>query len=115
PPIRAQAAADLSDRLMRAKIFQPSSEEGVAAWKWLFSHRTTLLCPADRALLQDGRGQVIAHDALLRWYSPIAISNSALAKSDPMLLTPRLMSCFLQQFAGAVPNDTTAIVSGSVT
>lgn len=114
-PIRARAAADLSARLTDAGIFRPSSEEGEAAWKWLFAHRTALLCPADRELLQEGKGQLIAHDALLRWYSPFAISNSALAKSDPMLLTPRLMSCFLQQLASAGPNETTAIVSGSMT
>jgi len=114
-PVRAEAAADLSARLTAAGIFQPSAEEGAEAWKWLFAHRTTLLCPADRALLEEGRGQTLAQDALLRWYSPFAISNSALAKSDPLLLTPRLMSCFLQQLAGTAPSETTAIVSGSIT
>jgi predicted exporter len=114
-PIRAQAAADLSDKLTKAGIFRPGAEEGMAVWTWLFAHRTTLLCPADRELLQRGQGGVVAQDALLRWYSPFAIANSALAKSDPMLLTPRLMSCFLQQLAGAVPSESTAIVSGSIT
>ncbi|GAB2179351.1 MMPL family transporter [Dongia sp. agr-C8] len=115
PSVREEAAVDLSNRLTAAGIFQPSADEGVAAWKWLFAHRTTLLCPADRKLLEQGQGAALARDALLRWYSPFAVSDSALAKSDPLLLTPRLMSCFLQPLAGAAPNEATAIVSGRIT
>jgi predicted exporter len=113
PAMRAEAAADLTSRLNQTGIFRSTTDDGVALWSWLFSHRTDLLCPADRRLLERGEGSVVTHDALLKWYSPFGISNSKLLQSDPLLLTPRLMSCFVR-FAGVRRPEKAIIVSGRI-
>jgi predicted exporter len=109
------AAEDLSNSLVKRGLLRPSAVDGADAWAWLFAHRTTLLCPDDRARLQRGEGKAMARDALLRWYSPFAVSNSALLKSDPLLLTPRLMSCSLGQLSGTSTDGNVSIISGSIT
>src|SRR4051812_1858338 len=92
---RGKAAADLTQALDGLGFFKPSATEGRALWDWVFANRTALLCPKDLALLQAGRGREIADDALRQWYAPFGIANSGLLKSDPLLLTPRLMKCLL--------------------
>ena len=115
PAERTKAAADLSESLVKAGLFRPSAEDGAEAWRWLFAHRASLLCPADRTRLQHGEGRALAHEALLRWYAPFGAANSGLLKSDPLLLTPRLMSCLLGPLAAGRTSQAGAIVSGSVT
>jgi predicted exporter len=111
---RGKAAVDLTDSLVKAGLLRPSAEDGAEAWNWLFAHRTGLLCPDDKTALQQDRGQVLAQDALTRWYSPLGFSNSALLKSDPLLLTPRLMSCSLKGLVGNGATANASIVSGSI-
>jgi predicted exporter len=112
---RSKAAADLAKTLSDLGIFQSNATEGRAFWDWVFAHRTALLCPQDKKLLQDRRGKAIADDALAQWYAPFGAANSGLLKSDPMLLAPRLMKCLLgPALAMRTPSDA-ALVSGTIT
>jgi len=115
PAKRAEAIADLTKSLEQSGIFKSNSADGRAIWDWVFSHRTALLCPKDKALLEAGHGDRIAQDALRQWYTPFGLSNSSLLASDPMLLTPRLMQCLLGSAATLQWNGAASLVSGSIT
>lgn len=113
---RRQAGADaLSQALVAAGAFRPATDEGRALWSWLFALRTTLLCPADRALLASGQGAVIAQEALRQWYGGFGISDSRLLQTDPLLLTPRLLQCFAAAAMAQVPGPDVVILSGRIT
>jgi predicted exporter len=113
---RGAAASDLTQRLSDLGFFRPIAADGRALWDWVFAQRTVLACPQDKVLLRDGRGDIIARDALTQWYMPFGVANSALLKSDPLLLAPRLMKCLLAR-VGALqsPSAQATVVSGSIT
>lgn len=115
-PDRRQAAADeLSQALAAAGLFRPVSEEGRELWSWLFAQRTSLLCPADRALLQAGSGMAIQRQALQQWFGGFGISDSRLLETDPLLLTPRLLQCFVAGGMGGLPGGDVVVLSGRIT
>ena len=110
---RQAASADLSETLAATGRFRSMDDEGEALWRWLFSHRMSLLCEADRERLEAGRGEAIAEEARRQWYGPASVGFGGLAAEDPLLLTNRLLGCVLsgasaQSAAGA------EIVSGAI-
>lgn len=113
-PVRKQAVADLTVALVNAGLFRPSSDDAKAIWEWAFSHRGSLLCRADRLRLQNGGGQGLMAEALQQWYSPFSISNSSLLKSDPMLLTPRVVGCIFNSALPGKPLQDADLISGSI-
>lgn len=113
---RRQAASEsLSGALVEAGVFMPAAEEGRELWSWLFASRTSLLCPADRTLLEAGKGQVMAREALRQWFGSFGISDSRLLQTDPLLLTPRLLQCFLASALSQMPGGDVVILSGRIT
>jgi predicted exporter len=111
---RRAAHAELSDALVATGHFRPADADGETLWRWFFAHRASLLCPADRARLEAGEGGAIAAEALRQWYAPSMLGMGGLLKSDPFLLTNRLLACLLPgSLAHAAPSA--EILLGSVT
>lgn len=111
---RHAGAKALSDALLATGYFQSSMADGEAVWKWLFAHRASMLCPADRQRLEAGRGAEIALDAKRAWYSPFGMGGAGLMKSDPLLLTNRLLGCVLPPSLRNGPQQQAEIISGRV-
>ena len=111
---RGKAAADLTKALTDLGLFQSNATDGRALWDWVFAHRSGLLCPKDKALLLESKGGVMARDALTQWYTPFGFANSGLVKTDPMLLTPRLMKCLLGSAAPVQMAGDWTLVSGGI-
>ncbi|MEX2249512.1 MAG: hypothetical protein WD671_07740, partial [Parvibaculum sp.] len=110
---RRTALAELSDALTATGHFRAADTDGETLWRWFFAHRASLLCPADRARLEAGEGKVIADEALRQWYAPSLVGMGGLLKSDPFLLTNRLLGCLLPgSLARAAPSA--EILSGSI-
>lgn len=112
---RHRAAAALLSGLVASGNFRPSSEDGEALWQWLFANRTQMLCPADRLRLEQGEGAAVARDALLQWYAPMGSGGAALLKSDPLLLTNRLLACLTPSSIRMLPRADAEIISGVIT
>jgi len=113
-PRERRAAIDaLSASLTDTGHFNAADVDGEALWKWLFFHRATLLCPDDRVLLETSGGSAIVDDALRQWYAPSMVGMGGLLKSDPFLLTNRLLGCLAP---GAFTSDVPAaeMLSGSI-
>ncbi|MDP1627316.1 MMPL family transporter [Parvibaculum sp.] len=108
---RGAALADLSDALAATGYFRAADVDGEALWRWFFVHRASLLCPADRARLEAGEGEAIANQALRQWYAPGSTGAGGLLKSDPLLLTNRLLGCLLPR--SFLPGSAD-ILSGSI-
>lgn len=115
PQDRHDAAATLVAELSATGLFKSSSVDAEGLWRWLFAHRTSLLCAADRERLSTGKGTEIAADALRQWYSPMGMGGSDLLRSDPLLLTSRLLGCLMPASIRAMPGEASEIVSGSIT
>lgn len=111
---RRTAAGALDDALTATGFFHSSLLDGEAQWRWLFSNRTTMLCPADRARLESDRGREIALEALRQWYAPMGAVSSRLLDTDPLLLTQRLTSCLAPAAAGAASNPSIEVISGAI-
>ncbi len=94
PALREAAAADLRNALVATGLFVPADDEGAALGRYLFAQRAQLLCPADRALLEDGQGGVLAQQALAQIYAPLVPVSGELLRADPLLLTLRLADCW---------------------
>ena len=94
PRQRAAAAADLRAALVATGLFIAAEDEAEALARYLFAHRDQLLCPPDRALLEDGQGVVLAQHALAQIYAPLVPIQGDLLRADPMLLTMRLADCW---------------------
>ncbi|ABS63115.1 putative lipoprotein transmembrane [Parvibaculum lavamentivorans DS-1] len=109
--LRRSALADLSEVLSATGHFRAADADGEALWRWFFAHRASLLCPADRTLLEAREGEVIANDALRQWYAPGSTGAGGLLKSDPFLLTNRLLGCLLPR---AFQPGTAGMLSGSI-
>lgn len=109
--MRGAALADLSEALAATGYFRAADVEGEALWRWFFGHRTSLLCPSDRARLEAGEGETIANEALRQWYAPASTGAGGLLKSDPLLLTNRLLGCLLPR--SFLPGSAD-ILSGSI-
>ena len=115
PSLRAQAATRLTDLLEETGLFRPSSQDAEELWRWLHTHRTELLCSADKARLADGRGDEMAADALRQWYAPTGIAASRLLQTDPLLLTSRLLGCLVPAGMRGMADGDGSVVSGSIT
>ncbi len=113
--LRQQAMAELSEGLVAAGLFRPSSEDVAAVWAWVFAHRDRLLCAADRSRLQQGQGAALAQEILAQWYSPFSVSNAGLLESDPLLLAPRFMACLAAATGQNSSLGSAAVLSGSIT
>lgn len=110
---RQAARTALSEALIATGRFHPMDEEGEALWRWLFAHRTSLLCEGDHETLEAGRGETIAQEALRRWYGPASVGFGGLVAEDPLLLTNRLLNCVLPGVSA--PSAAGAeIVSGTI-
>jgi len=110
---RQTARMELSEALAATERFHPMDEEGEALWRWLFAHRTSLLCEADRETLEAGHGDTIAQEALRQWYGPASVGFGGLVSQDPLLLTNRLLNCVLP--GASAPSAAGAeIVSGTI-
>lgn len=96
----AAAAADLEAELEASGVWQSLDDEAGALWRWLFAHRAHLLCPDDRALLEGGRGAVIAADAMARIHASLLPLPGRLLRDDPLLLTLRLVDCLMPRGPG---------------
>ncbi|MBO6904626.1 MAG: hypothetical protein JJ865_06685, partial [Parvibaculum sp.] len=92
---RQAARAELSEALVATGRFHTLDDEGEALWRWLFAHRTSLLCEEDRETIEVGEGGVIAEEALRQWYGPASVGFGGLAARDPLLLTNRLLGCII--------------------
>ncbi len=114
PQARRDAATALAAELTATGLFKPSSVDAEGLWKWLFAHRARFLCNDDRERLMAGRGGEISADALRQWYAPMGIGGSALLKSDPLLLTGRLLGCMVPPGMRMMPDASAEIVSGGI-
>lgn len=110
---RRLAAAELVQALAADGGFVPALDEGKAAWAWAFERRDRLLCPLDRARLLRGEGHDLAQEALAQWYSGFSASNSALLRSDPLLLTPRFLGCLAAGLTGGARLTDAELVTGA--
>tara|TARA_R110000824_G_scaffold390760_14_gene587885 strand:+ start:3420 stop:5657 length:2238 start_codon:yes stop_codon:yes gene_type:complete len=111
---RRRAATQLSELLIGTGFFHSSDQDAKAFWQWLFDNRTDLLCPSDRALLQAGGGKAVADAALAQWYAPMGVANGGLLRTDPLLLTNRLLACFLPNGLGVPSGHDVDFVFGSI-
>lgn len=98
---RRAAIAELSEALAATGHFHPDAQDGEALWKWLHARRASMLCPDDRARLEAGEGEAIMRQALRQWYAPATAGAGSLLKTDPLLLTNRLLGCVLPRSSGA--------------
>jgi predicted exporter len=110
---RQAARAELSEALVATGRFHTLDDEGEALWRWLFAHRTSLLCEEDRETIEAGRGEVIAQEAFRQWYGPASVGFGGLAAKDPLLLTNRLLNCVLPGASASSAADA-EIVSGTI-
>lgn len=110
---RRAAAAELSDALSATGHFRSTAKDGEEFWRYLHAHRASLLCPDDRARLEAGEGGTIARQALRQWYAPATAGAGSLVKSDPFLLTNRLLGCLLPR-SFLRPAATAEILSGGI-
>lgn len=112
---RHEAAKKLSSDLIASGDFKSSADDGKALWQWLFANRTQMLCPDDRERLEKGEGGAIAREAMVQWYAPMGSGGGALLKTDPMLLTNRLLACLTPSGIRMMPNPDAEIISGVIT
>jgi len=112
---RHVAAQKLLADLVASGDFKSSSDDGKALWQWLFANRTEMLCPSDRVRLEKGEGDAVARDAMVQWYTPMGSGSSALLKSDPLLLTNRLLTCLTPSSVRMIPDRNAEIISGVIT
>ncbi len=112
---RHKAAERLSSALLESGLFRSSSDDGKTLWQWLFVHRTQMLCPADREKLRSEQGTVVARDAMVQWYAPMGGGSAALLKTDPLLLTNRLLGCLMPSNIHLLTHPDAEIISGIIT
>lgn len=112
---RHAATLALSDALLATGYFQSSLNDGEDLWKWLFAHRTSMLCADDRQKLQAGQGSAIAEEAARSWYSPFGMGGGRLMQSDPFLLTTRLLGCIIPKSMRGASQENAEIISGHIT
>jgi len=112
PGQRAGAAADLRTALVASGLFVAAEDEAEALARYLFAQRGQLLCPGDRALLEDGRGAALAQQALAQIYAPLVPISGDLLRADPLLLTMRLADCWAPPRSGS---GETTLVAGRLT
>ena len=70
-----------------------------------FPYRFGLLTAADRARLDDGRGEEIINRALANVYGPAAFADSALLRRDPFLLLPAFLAELPTPLPRLMPDD----------
>jgi predicted exporter len=114
PASRRAAASDLTSRLQKTGLFQTSDGDAAELWRWLFAHRASMLCPVDRKQLEAGKGAAIAREAMLQWYAPMTVGGTTFLKSDPLLLTNRLLGCLLPKSIRLGLSSDSEIISGSI-
>lgn len=112
---RRKAARGLLSDLVASGEFQNSADDGKVLWQWLFANRTQMLCPDDRVRLAKGEGGAIAREAMVQWYAPMGSGGAALLKTDPLLLTNRLLACLTPSGIRMMPNPDAEIISGVIT
>ncbi len=111
---RDAATSDLEKRLRDSGVFRPASEDARQVWNWLFANRTALLCPDDRAKLEQHRGGEVAGAALRQWYTPMSPASSQLLGADPLLLTPKLLTCIAPYNMRLMPSGDGRLIAGSL-
>lgn len=111
---RDAATKDLEGRLAASGMFRPASDDARQIWDWTFANRTALLCPDDRQKLEQGHGGEVAAAALRQWYMPMSPASGQLLATDPLLLTPRLLSCNAPYNMKLVPSGDGRLISGSL-
>ncbi|MEQ8266973.1 MAG: hypothetical protein RH982_07245 [Parvibaculum sp.] len=111
---RRAALAELSEALTATGHFRPDAQDGEALWKWLHARRASMLCADDRALLEAGEGEAVMRQALRQWYAPSTAGAGGLLKTDPLLLTNRLLGCVLPRSFGPASPASAEILSGAI-
>ena len=114
PEDRDTATKDLEQRLAASGMFRPASDDARQIWNWLHANRTALLCPDDRHKLEQGRGGEVAATALRQWYMPMSPASSQLLAADPLLLTPKLLSCIAPYNMKLLPTGDGRLIAGSL-
>ncbi|MEN3976581.1 hypothetical protein [Emcibacter sp. SYSU 3D8] len=114
PENRDTATKDLAQRLAVSGMFRPASDDARQIWNWLHANRTALLCPDDRHKFDQGRGGEVAAAALRQWYMPMSPASSQLLATDPLLLTPTLLSCIAPYNMTLVPTGDGRLIAGSL-